>query len=61
MALKEAFVRVRGLQPTMLPKILPIGDVEEEELQIVGFNLAENLKDISPAIDSFERIYFSQS
>ena len=55
MALKEAFVRVRGLQPTMLPKILPIGDVEEEELQIVGFNLAENLKDISPAIDSFER------
>ncbi|MFV0625898.1 MAG: double-strand break repair protein AddB [Alphaproteobacteria bacterium] len=55
MALKEAFVRVRGLQPTMLPKILPIGDVEEEELQIVGFDVSSELEKVLPAIDSFER------
>ncbi|MDD4555985.1 MAG: PD-(D/E)XK nuclease family protein [Alphaproteobacteria bacterium] len=55
LSLKEAFVRVRGLQPTMLPKILSIGDVEEEELQILGFNVSFQLNELSPAIDNFER------
>ena len=35
-ALSDAFVRQRGLLPTLLPKMLPIGDVEEDELGEIG-------------------------
>lgn len=55
-ALKDAFLRVRGLQPLMLPKIVSIGDVEEDEILISGFDLAKELKNISPAISKTERI-----
>ncbi|MDR1693775.1 MAG: PD-(D/E)XK nuclease family protein [Lactobacillaceae bacterium] len=55
-ALKEAFIRVRGLEPLMLPKIAPIGDVEEDEILISGFDVFEDMKNISPAIDKTERI-----
>ena len=37
-ALKDAFVRLQGLAPTLLPQMLPIGDVEEDELFLTGFD-----------------------
>lgn len=40
-ALADAFVRQRGLTPTLLPKMVPIGDVEEDELFLTGFDFAE--------------------
>lgn len=55
-ALKDAFVRVRGMEPLMLPKIVPIGDIEEDEIIISGFDLDADLKNISPTIDKIERI-----
>lgn len=51
-SLREAFVRVSGLEPLMLPKILAMGDICEDEL---FFSSASVLKEVSPAIDSLER------
>lgn len=55
-ALADAFVRRKGLVPTLLPKMLPIGDVEEDELFISGFDASEVLVGLSPAIERNERL-----
>lgn len=55
-AMSEAFVRLKGLTPTLLPKMLPIGDVEEDELFISGFDNLEILTDLAPAIEKNERL-----
>lgn len=55
-ALAEAFVRRQGLQPTLLPKMLPIGEVEEDELFLTGFDLASTLASLSPAMERNERL-----
>ena len=52
--LREAFVRAKGMQPTLLPKIMPIGDVDEEEVFFSGFDI-DTLKELSPAISRTER------
>ena len=55
-ALKDAFVRLQGTAPTMLPQMLPIGDVEEDELFLTGFDQAPALAALSPAISRMERL-----
>lgn len=55
-ALKDAFVRLQGLAPTLLPQMLPIGDVEEDELFLTGFDLAPVLTTLSPAISRTARL-----
>lgn len=55
-ALADAFVRLKGLSPTMLPRMMPIGDVEEDELLISGFDNSELLKTLSPAMEKNERL-----
>ena len=55
-ALADAFVRQRGLTPTLLPKMVPIGDVEEDELFLTGFDFAESLASLAPAIERNERL-----
>ena len=37
-AMKEAFVRLRGLTPMLLPRMMPLGEVEEDELFLTGGN-----------------------
>lgn len=54
--LKEAFVRERGLSPTLLPQMMPIGDVEEDELFLRGFDFEEILRELPPAIDAKSRL-----
>lgn len=54
--LKEAFVRERGLSPTLLPQMVPIGDVEEDELFLRGFDFEEILRELPPAIDAKSRL-----
>lgn len=51
-SLREAFVRVKGFEPTMLPQIYPIGNVEEDSL---FFSNIQSLEEVSPAIDALER------
>lgn len=55
-ALKEAFVRAQGLVPTLLPRMVPLGDVEEDELFISGFDYSGVLPRLKPAIDSGRRL-----
>ena len=54
--LKEAFVRAQGLKPTLLPQMMPLGDVEEDELFVSGFDFSEELKNLPPAVPSFRRL-----
>lgn len=54
--LSDAFVRVQGMVPTLLPKMLPIGDVEEDELFLTGTGKNQALLDLLPAIDRTERL-----
>ena len=51
--LSEAFVRIRGMQPTILPRIEPISDMQEEEVFLCGNS--EILQKITPSINNTER------
>lgn len=51
--LAEAFVRLRGMSPTLLPQMLPVGDVDEDEMMLLGDSAAA--VQIPPAIDPIER------
>ena len=51
--LKEAFVRKQGLKPTILPKIVPIGDLEEDEIFLTSENAESSFL---PAISNTERL-----
>lgn len=53
-SLSEAFVRLKGLEPTILPQILPIADVEEDEVFLTGSS--EVLQNIAPEISKTERV-----
>lgn len=56
-SLKEAFVRYNGKKPTILPKIVPIGDLQEDEILSLGDN-NDYLSDLLlPAIDEYERLF----
>ena len=55
-SMKEAFVRLRGLTPMLLPKMMPIGEVEDEELFLTGGNARELLSGMYPAIGTTERL-----
>lgn len=55
-ALAEAFVKEQGMRPTLLPQMLPLGEVEEDELFLSGANLEQKLVDLPPAIERVERL-----
>ncbi len=52
--LADAFVRCRGLTPTILPQILPIADVEEDEVFLTGRR--DIIGDLAPEISRTERV-----
>ena len=54
-SLAEAFVRLQGMRPTLLPQMQAIGDVSEEELILKGANGFKEELSIPAAIDSLER------
>lgn len=55
-SLTEAFVRLQGLKPTILPQMQPLSEVEEDELLIKGFDLSAGLKNLSPVMPATERL-----
>lgn len=55
-SLKDAFVRARGLVPTLLPRMIPLGDVEEDELFLTGGSGRDVLSGMEPAIGITERL-----
>ena len=54
--LQDAFVRLKGLQPTLLPRLMPLGEVEEDELLLTGNHIETALAQLPPAIDRAERL-----
>lgn len=55
-AMAEAFVRAQGMSPTLLPKMLPFGDVEEDELFLTGIDSDKELLTLPPSIERNERL-----
>jgi len=55
-SLTDAFVRLQGLKPTMLPQMKPLADADEEELLITGFDLSDELHRLSPIMSTSERL-----
>lgn len=55
-SMAEAFVRAQGLTPTLLPKMLPLGDVEEDELFLTGLDSDCEVLNLPPAIERNERL-----
>ncbi|MTJ93878.1 MAG: double-strand break repair protein AddB [Desulfovibrio sp.] len=54
-SLREAFLRLRNGQPLLLPKMAPLGDVDEEELILSGTAAAKGVAEIPPAIPPLRR------
>ena len=54
-ALREAFLRVGGGQPMLLPSMRPIGDTDEDELLVAETPLGGG-EEIPPAIPSMRRL-----
>ncbi len=54
-ALADAFVRVEGLSPMLLPRMMPLGEAEEDELFLTGGGSKEYLSGMFPAIGGTER------
>lgn len=51
--LADAFIRIRGMQPTILPRMVPIAESEEDEIFLSGYTNV--LKNVKPAVSSLER------
>ena len=54
-SLAEAFVRLQGMQPTLLPCMKAIGDVEADELVLRGNNVQDVFAELPAVIDPLER------
>lgn len=55
LSLRDAFVRLNGLKPTILPKMVPIGDIEEDDIFLQSQDGGELLQKLPPAINKYER------
>lgn len=55
-SLAEAFVRLKGMSPTLLPQMKAIGDVKEDELLLNGAEIAEEFLNLPPVIEPLERM-----
>ena len=53
--LAEAFVKLKGMRPTLLPEMKAIGDVSEDELLLKGQNIEEDVLNMLPIIEPMER------
>ncbi|MBO6506317.1 MAG: double-strand break repair protein AddB [Kordiimonadaceae bacterium] len=54
-ALREAFLRLQGNKPLLLPSLRAIADVDDDELEAMSAGFSLNLGSITPAIPSLQR------
>src|SRR5690606_35597378 len=54
-ALRDAFLRLSGGAPTLLPRLMPLNGLDEEEALFSGFASAETLAALPPAIAPMKR------
>ncbi len=55
-SLREAFLRLLGQKPTLLPVMRPIGDVDEEEISFLSAGFGLDLSALPPAIHPVRRL-----
>jgi len=53
----EAFIRQQGMKPTLLPTMIPVGDIDEDELILNGENAQNSIDNISQSISPLERTF----
>ena len=53
----EAFIRQQGMKPTLLPTMLPVGDIDEDELILNGENAQSSIDNIAQSISPLERTF----
>ncbi len=56
-ALTRAFVRQQGLKPTILPQIMPIAEIDDDDVFFSGFDLAETFDEEQQTIGREERLF----
>ena len=56
-SLTAAFVRKQGLKPTILPKIVPVAEIDDEELFFDTFGLADDSDKNKSVISNEERLF----
>jgi ATP-dependent helicase/nuclease subunit B len=54
-SLREAFLRIMGRKPMVLPTMRPIGDVDDDEIAFLGAGLGLDPSEIPPAISGVRR------
>ncbi|MGE4062509.1 MAG: double-strand break repair protein AddB [Rhodospirillaceae bacterium] len=54
-SLREAFLRLSGGKPVLLPRLLPLNELDEENALFSGFAAAETLESIPPSIAPLKR------
>ena len=54
-SLAEAFIRLQGMKPSLLPQMQAIGDIKEDELLLSGTDSADTFVTVPPAINPVER------
>ena len=57
-SLREAFLRLSGGAPILLPRLMPLDDLNEEDALFSGFASAATLENIPPAIAPLKRRLF---
>ncbi len=56
-SLKEAFVRLSGETPAVLPQMIPIADLAEDEVIFSALNTETFLENLPPEISNLERMF----
>ena len=54
-SLSDAFVKLNGMTPTLLPQMRAIGDVSEDEIMLSGQNVQNEFVNLPEVIDPKER------
>lgn len=57
LSLKEAFIRFNGCKPAVLPRILPVADVDQDDVFLFDTDRNGILEQLPPAIDPYQRLF----
>ena len=55
-SLREAFLRLSEGRPLLLPRLIPLNDLDDEEILFASFNTPETIADIPPSIAPLKRV-----
>src|SRR4051812_20949921 len=53
--LRDCFLQQAESRALLLPRLVTIGDIETDEIQLAGLSLGTRLQELPPVIDALER------